>query len=158
MFQPRHTWDIPALTCHCFSSSITKYSSRRGNENIFLSIWTGVSIFHIHCHYHELREENKHICSLLLSGYRSHTHIHTIHLIKLQTKPVSRQQYSMYFKHDSFCQQRPLTIFAFFLSLPSFFSFLRGIQTTWSYGWRFSSAPMSDAWMWTLKSHLQGNF
>lgn len=126
-----------------------------------------MSTFHIHCNYPEIREDNK-VCGLLSSGYRSHRLTHTwrlnaIHLIKFQTRPVSSQQY-IYFNNDSFCQRRPLTIFgspfpSLFPSLLclSVFSFLRRIQTTWSYGWRFSLAPMSDVWMWTLKSHLQGN-
>ena len=127
--------------------------------------WQGVSTFHIHCNYPEIREDNK-VCGLLLSGYRSHrlTHrLNAIHLIKFQTRPVSSQQY-IYFNNDSFCQRRPLTIFgsplpSLFPSLLclSVFSFLRRIQTTWSYGWRFLSALMSDAWMSTSKSHHQGN-
>lgn len=40
----------------------------------------------------------------------------------------------------------------------SVFSVLSGIQTTWSCGWRSFWVPMRDAWMWTLKSSLQGDF
>ena len=84
----------------------------------------------------------------------------TLQWIKLQQcLPAGR---NAYFTWQPF--QRDANVFWKFFpplfTLPVSLSvlFFSGIQTTWSYGWRFSSAPMSNAWMWISKKHRQGNF
>ncbi len=105
-----------------------------GNENIATSIWKGVSVSLIHCHYCKLREDKK-VCDLLLSGLR-----HTMNGIKLQTRPVS----CLPFMYDRFCQQRPLTIFPSFL--PSVFTSLLPVSLSFHFseGSRLLEAMAGD--------------
>lgn len=67
-------------------------------------------------------------------------------------------------KNTAFILLRTIDIFLtlscchYLNAFSSLYFIYSGIQATWNYGWRFFSAPTKDAWMWTLKSNLQGNF
>lgn len=60
--------------------------------------------------------------------------------------------------NDRVCKNTVNTSHCLHPFVVSVFSLLSRIKTTWSCGWRSFWVPTRDAWMWTLKSSLQGNF